>query len=452
VDKITVWPTWDYWVDSVSGEPLKLVLSDHINWDNNRASARYTFTWDLASLNKPVAVVAPDKTYDVVGTVIAAYSQYLGNDIKSPASRRDDRRVSDIKQIMTALEMYYSDASGRYPDSLATGTIAINGNTYMSKVPTNAAPAAGVCDSQKDYAYQVLDSGRNYKITYCLEEGSGRIAAGVNSAGPSGITTTESPVAYDNLRRQDISYLQTYLETYFDANNKYPNSLSELKASKEAAGKIFAARKDKQTSDYSGDTWPTNPKPVGTGCPDADYAYTVAADNQSYTLNYCLNGDQDYSYYGASSNPAERKGPQVATLWGMTASQAESRKMEVIGQALESILESLMTNTVIGTRERDSRRVSDVKQIMTAVEMYYNDAGRYPDRVVAGEPIAYNSTTFMAKVPGNAQPIDGSCPDIKYYPFTVKDNGNSYELGYCLGSQTGSINAGPSTATPAGIQ
>lgn len=53
---------------------------------------------------------------------------------------RDAKRVSDIKQIQTALELYYNDANA-YPTALTfgTGSIASGGTTYMSIVPDNPA-------------------------------------------------------------------------------------------------------------------------------------------------------------------------------------------------------------------------------------------------------------------------------------------------------------------------
>ncbi|MDD3016642.1 MAG: type II secretion system protein, partial [Lactococcus chungangensis] len=51
---------------------------------------------------------------------------------------RDARRVSDVKQIQTALEMYF-DTNDKYPDS--TSTLQTSG--FMSSVPNNPQPADG---------------------------------------------------------------------------------------------------------------------------------------------------------------------------------------------------------------------------------------------------------------------------------------------------------------------
>ena len=112
-------------------------------------------------------------------------------------------------------------------------------------------------------------------------------------------------------------------------------------------------------------------------------------------------------------------------------------------------------------RARDARRLADVKQIQTALEMYYNDMGGYPDDedVVAGGSITGTaSTTYMDIVPKPPLPADGSaCAAVSSaYVYAVNSSLNgvtngSYTLTYCLGSATGGILEGLNTATPSGI-
>lgn len=133
------------------------------------------------------------------------------------------------------------------------------------------------------------------------------------------------------------------------------------------------------------------------------------------------------------------------------------------------ILATLATVTLSSARgkARDARRVSDVKQIQTALELYYNDASIYPatvDGPTAGAPFSYGSVTYMAKVPGNASPYnDGTCPagtsvifeesvDNSIYQYTQDALGISYHIHYCLGTATGNITAGSHHATPGSIQ
>lgn len=119
------------------------------------------------------------------------------------AKSRDARRVSDIKQIQTALELFLNDRSA-YPtngtlenDSCATGFVSIGGacinsggaaltatcgagNTYMASAPTDPLTDAAYC-----YRY---DSATSYSLRYVLEGETAGLAAGANVATPAGIS------------------------------------------------------------------------------------------------------------------------------------------------------------------------------------------------------------------------------------------------------------------------
>ena len=57
-------------------------------------------------------------------------------------------------------------------------------------------------------------------------------------------------------------------------------------------------------------------------------------------------------------------------------------------------------------RARDTRRLSDVKQITTALALYQNDYMTYPATVTTGGSIGSSTNIFMAIVP--APPVFGS--------------------------------------------
>lgn len=117
---------------------------------------------------------------------------------------RDARRVSDIKQIQTALELYFND-NGTYPAEPAAatcyGTATVNdisgcclssttgfgapagcaGTIYMAEVPSNPSP------NGDEYTYNVSGTSDQYSIEYNLEGTAGGIDAGANTACSSGI-------------------------------------------------------------------------------------------------------------------------------------------------------------------------------------------------------------------------------------------------------------------------
>ena len=104
---------------------------------------------------------------------------------------RNARRVSDMKQLQTALEMYFSDR-GRYPAVSelvfsATGQIATAGDVYMSILPRNPMPRNDSPCTDQEYTY-TRDTGSSYHIYYCVSENTGGISAGINYATPAGIS------------------------------------------------------------------------------------------------------------------------------------------------------------------------------------------------------------------------------------------------------------------------
>lgn len=121
---------------------------------------------------------------------------------------------------------------------------------------------------------------------------------------------------------------------------------------------------------------------------------------------------------------------------------------------LLSTLSILALNTA-RARARDAKRVADVRQIQTALEMYYNDIGVYPitASVTAGAVIQ-GTGIYLAAVPTPPTPAnDGTCTTpAPNYTYTQTSSGASYTIRYCLGAAVNDVPAGFQMATPAGIR
>jgi prepilin-type N-terminal cleavage/methylation domain-containing protein len=125
-------------------------------------------------------------------------------------------------------------------------------------------------------------------------------------------------------------------------------------------------------------------------------------------------------------------------------------------------------------KSRDAKRVSDIKQMQTALELYFADQQGYPGvsttagmkgstdclgpssagftAAVAG---ACSTPTYMGQVPSNPTPVEGT--DANYlYSTAGSTNGNgtvsSYTIVFGLENTTGTLGSGAHTATPSGIQ
>jgi prepilin-type N-terminal cleavage/methylation domain-containing protein len=104
------------------------------------------------------------------------------------------------------------------------------------------------------------------------------------------------------------------------------------------------------------------------------------------------------------------------------------------------------------SKSRDARRLADVRQVQTALELYYNDNNGYP----AGSPPSGGTvpfSNFLATWPTAPAPADGSCnATTNTYTYAQGTNGTTYTLTFCLGAATGGYTVGAHTASPTGIQ
>lgn len=110
---------------------------------------------------------------------------------------RDAKRVADIKQVQTALELYYNDQNS-YPLTSTNCVAGIlggadcttlsstngldgvaGGTTYMGLVPSNPTP--------NGTAYTYTGSASTYAITFTLESATGGLPAGLHTASQNGI-------------------------------------------------------------------------------------------------------------------------------------------------------------------------------------------------------------------------------------------------------------------------
>lgn len=121
-------------------------------------------------------------------------------------------------------------------------------------------------------------------------------------------------------------------------------------------------------------------------------------------------------------------------------------------------------------KARDARRLADVRQMQTALELYYLDNSKYPKLTnqpantyssIAGKCLSSDSgwsdtctgTVYLSKAPTAPTPKDGNCTDeTNSYSYMIDaTEPTTYSLRYCLGSTTGNVSAGTHTATPSSL-
>lgn len=139
----------------------------------------------------------------IIGILSTLAVVSLGN---ARTRARDSKRVADIRNTQTALEIYYTDQNA-YPAAPAVGLCTAADTTLEGCCLENAAAGGGwlaptACaaatnrlitlpndprnQATDDYVYTL--SGTNYNIAFTLESGAGDLTgAGPKCASPSGI-------------------------------------------------------------------------------------------------------------------------------------------------------------------------------------------------------------------------------------------------------------------------
>jgi general secretion pathway protein G len=117
----------------------------------------------------------------IIGLLASVVLVALSN---ARARSRDARRMADISQMRTALELYFND-NGTFPAALANLT-----PSYISVVPTpplpQDVPSVG-CGTAVNNAYTYSRTATSYTITFCLGNTSGSAGSGFRTLTSSGI-------------------------------------------------------------------------------------------------------------------------------------------------------------------------------------------------------------------------------------------------------------------------
>lgn len=108
---------------------------------------------------------------------------------------RDARRITDMRQMQTAFELYFNDCN-TYPATLTTG--ANNGctgttlGTYLTTIPTPNGCTVSATGGGGTGSYGYISGATTYTLVFCTEgavSGTPITASGTgHTAGPSGLT------------------------------------------------------------------------------------------------------------------------------------------------------------------------------------------------------------------------------------------------------------------------
>ena len=98
------------------------------------------------------------------------------------------------------------------------------------------------------------------------------------------------------------------------------------------------------------------------------------------------------------------------------------------------------------SKSRDAKRIADIRQMSSALELYLNDKQQYPENTSSLLPV------YIGLLPKAPEPPDGVCsPADNQYNYS-RPARDTYRLTFCLGQTTGGYGAGNHTLTPKGIE
>lgn len=214
-------PEGEIWIGKSDYLPYKISSNIVINeTETSKVSGKVGIVLSAKNFNKPVQVDVPSPvktTEEIMAGFMGGFGATPGLNASSTlinqessdnldinsARWRDTKRISDVKKIQTALEMYYND-NGDYPPQASSTSFASGGQiagangVYLRAVPTPPVSADGNCGFATDYTYTYIGrapASPGYKIEYCLGESVSGIPAGQNFASPSGISGGAYPVS-----------------------------------------------------------------------------------------------------------------------------------------------------------------------------------------------------------------------------------------------------------------
>ncbi|GEM_PF-546138 len=382
----------------------------------------------------------------------------LGN---AQSRSRDARRFADISQFRSALELYLND-KGSYPDSLSQLM-----PTYLGTIPVAPKPADGKCtEDGNTYAYKKVGE-QDYELTFCLGEANSYSTSsvpGMNKLSASGVNAYTCP--------SERSCLKTAADSA-NQSNPYKEIFKQ--------NRIFTIKSFKGVSKV-GDTWTLH----YSLALDKPKIKTIILDSVKESM-----GADEYNKNDPDTKKAREYLEGIVDWW---VNNLNFKDWEVwVGVSDQNIYKIHIDEgvpSVIGTanwaykettqgsikylvfqslrvarsKSRDAKRLADMRQMESALELFFNDHGGYPE-AKQGKPQSI-TPEYLYEVPIQPVPEDGKCTDFyNTYWYTPKDPAGEttikgkvvhlykdYSYTFCLGAETGGHEAGNTVMSASGIK
>ncbi len=369
-----------------------LILDYQAGTDNDFLSTK--LSWNVIPSNSAVTISSINGALDAKGEITVYPS---GPTTYTLTATYNGQSVHTDLLIEPGTDKPTITYFGSYEDKIKPGkSTVIEWDTDRATVVTLDGLPVGLYGTQN----VTLSANKTYTLA----------ATNVNGTTTKQITITVQTDASlrDAQRVEDILTILFGLVIYGeDHQNKFPDSLQSM-----------------GTSYLS--TVPVAPTPPDGACSSSDneYVYTPSADRTNFTLKFCLGTADDLA----------------GTPLTAGVNILDYQKLLADSQA----------------KAGDAKRIADIRQIQTSLELFYNDNNRYPTALNGIVNINDGSpkwSTYMFTWPTAPTPPGGNCSTSQNaYGYEQLSSGNDYRLTFCLGAATSVYSAGPRTASPSGIQ
>jgi len=423
-------------------------------------------------LDKWIKFMDPEDTEDLEEL---SRSLSLQGGLESARQRsRDAKRVADVRQIASALELYYNDHNG-YP-AAQNGQPALI-QPYLPYYPTAPTPVDGKClDSYNTYTYtpqgpthksttysdadQSVDVYSDYRLTFCIGGETGGFEAGNLVLTPGGILPN-ADCAEGNECYKDPAAQGQERNPYRELlRNNRPFSIQSFKGFTMMNGHLVAhygLQVDKPAIKRIIEGSLRETLGEGTSAEEAEIKEFM---NEVTDIMLDKLEVKTYEVWVGLKDRRVYKTLAVSNAISVT------KTADMIYQKVLSEEYNDLFGEDFGTGEKASnaKRVADIHQLASALELYYNDTGGYPE-AKDGVPVGL-SPVYMGVIPTSPQPPESPCDD--YYntywytptgaPQQKPDaSGNvvnvyqSYTYSFCLSQDTGGLKAGNRVLTERGF-
>lgn len=114
-------------------------------------------------------------------------------------------------------------------------------------------------------------------------------------------------------------------------------------------------------------------------------------------------------------------------------------------------IHKLIMDEVNGTKtnSKDAKRIADMRQMASALELYFNDYNSYPP-AEGGKPVGI-APYYIGELPTAPVPPDGECDEFLNTYWYKRLTEGTYTYAFCLGSDLAGLGAGRNVVRQSGI-